>query len=115
VGVKGRRRRRTSLDLFDSHMNSQDNRLIITRYPVVLFDRFQCLDILLLKAQSGGLQALRRFDGTIIVSDVSPEKPLRLRMGSCHETVYRVGATLALRSIAEGACPESPGFLTKSF
>ena len=32
-----------------------------------------------------------------------------------YETVYRVGATLALRSIAEGACPESPGFLTKSF
>src|SRR2546425_11432824 len=43
-----------------------------------------------------GLQALRRFDGTIIVSDVSPEKPRCLRMGSCHETVYRVGATPAV-------------------
>ncbi len=54
MGVKGRRRRRTSLNLFDSDMDSQNNRLIITCYSVVLFDRFQCLDVLLLKAQSGG-------------------------------------------------------------
>ncbi len=50
--VKRARRRRTSLDLFDGDVDSQDNRLIITCYSVVLFDRFQCLDVLLLKAQS---------------------------------------------------------------